>query len=130
MYKRQLYRRDALPDPAFPPRFTGASHLEDLSLSAEIGKRWKLANARTARIYHDSQPGSHKADHVAHARQELTNRHYVMTEVLGRRSARHHLGLLVSHLYQTTASCYRTPGRLLSRLLGSALAAGQILVSR
>ena len=48
-----LYRREALPTPLFPPIFTGYSLMEDLTLSLTVGKVWKLANARTARIFHD-----------------------------------------------------------------------------
>jgi len=79
-----IYRREALPSPPFPDHFRGYSLAEDLALSLVVSKSWKLANARTARIYHDSQPGSHKADVVALAEMELFNRHYVMTEVMGR----------------------------------------------
>jgi glycosyltransferase involved in cell wall biosynthesis len=79
-----LYRREALPDPAFPSRFTGYSLMEDLTLSLTVGKHWKLANARTARIYHDSQPGSHKSDPALLSEMHLLNRHYVMKYVLGR----------------------------------------------
>ena len=125
-----LYRRNALPDPVFPERFTGASHFEDLALSAEVGKTHPLANARTARIFHDSQPGSHKADHRAHARQELLNRHFVMSEVLGRKSAGHHFWLAVSHFYQTFASGMRSPRKLLPRLLGSMSGLGTIALGK
>jgi hypothetical protein len=31
--------------------------MEKVTLSLTGGKRWKLANGRTARIDHDSQPG-------------------------------------------------------------------------
>src|ERR1700686_3866574 len=79
-----LYRREALPDPPFPDRFEGYSMMEDLALSLTVGRCWKLANARTARIYHDSQPGEHKSDPGLVAEMELVNRHYVMTKVLGR----------------------------------------------
>jgi glycosyltransferase involved in cell wall biosynthesis len=80
-----LYRREALPDPPFPKFFTGYSMMEDVALSARVGQHWKLANARTARIYHDSQGGDHKSNTVLVARMELLNRYYVMTQVLGRR---------------------------------------------
>lgn len=79
-----IYRRDALPDPPFDSIFTGYSMMEDLTLSLRVAKRWRLANARTARIFHDSQPGAYKADIAALAEMELVNRHYVMTQVLGR----------------------------------------------
>ena len=83
-----MYRHQALPTPPFPAHFTGYSMMEDLTLSATVGKNWTLLNARTARIFHDSQPGSHKSDPVALAEMELVNRYYVMTQVLDRRGLR------------------------------------------
>src|SRR5204863_9646194 len=56
-----IYRRVALPSPPFDSVFTGYSMMEDLTLSLRVGQKWKLANARTARIFHDSQPGPHKS---------------------------------------------------------------------
>ena len=52
-----LYRREALPDPPFARRFSGYSMMEDLTLSLTVSKRWRLANARTARIFHDFAAG-------------------------------------------------------------------------
>jgi glycosyltransferase involved in cell wall biosynthesis len=80
-----LYRHVALPQPPFPSHFAGYSLMEDVALSCTVGKNWKLANARTARIHHDSQPSEHKQDMVGASRMELVNRHYVMTNVLRRR---------------------------------------------
>lgn len=81
-----LFRRAALPTPLFDPFFKGYSYMEDAALSLRVGKSWKLVNARTARLYHDSQPGEHKADMTALARMEMINRHHVMTTLLGRGS--------------------------------------------
>ena len=79
-----LYRRAVLPEPAFDSVFTGYSLMEDLTLSLRVGRHWKLANVRTARIFHDSQPGAHKSDLRKLSCMELVNRHYVMTEILKR----------------------------------------------
>lgn len=81
-----LYRRGALPKPLFPGFFTGYSMMEDVALSLVVGRKWQLANARTARIFHDSQRGDHKKSKVELAKMELVNRHYVMTHILGRRT--------------------------------------------
>jgi GT2 family glycosyltransferase len=90
-----MYRREALPDPPFDAFFTGYSLMEDVTLSQRVAQRgWKLANVRTARIFHDSQPSSHKLDVVAAATMELLNRHYVMTQVLERRKSIDYLRLL------------------------------------
>jgi glycosyltransferase involved in cell wall biosynthesis len=98
-----LYRREALPDPLFPPIFTGYSLMEDVTLSLTVGKKWKLANARTARIFHDSQPGDHKNNPGVLAKMELVNRHFVMTQVLERRTFQDYFKLLVLQLFEITA---------------------------
>jgi glycosyltransferase involved in cell wall biosynthesis len=90
-----LYRREALPDPPFLDYFQGYSLMEDLTLSLTVGRSWKLANARTARIYHDSQPGIHKFDPKRVAEMQLINRHFVMTRVLGRSRFSDYLKLLL-----------------------------------
>jgi len=105
-----LYRREALPQPAFRPFFTGYSMLEDLALSSEIGKRWKLANVRNARIFHDSQPADHKADAAALSRMELVNRHYVMAEILKRRSLSDYAKLALWELFQSAVGLVQQRG--------------------
>lgn len=94
-----LYRREALPTPLFPPIFTGYSLMEDLTLSLTVGKQWKLANARTARIFHDSQPGEYKSDLGVLAKMDLINRHYVMTSVLAKRGWQDYLKLAVFQVF-------------------------------
>lgn len=94
-----LYRREALPSPVFQSHFTGYSLMEDVALSVQVGKSWKLYNARTARIYHDSQPGQHKRSAYALARMELVNRHYVMASVLKRRSAKDYFKFVLFQLF-------------------------------
>ena len=68
-----LYRREAVPDPLFPPNFTGYSLMEDVTLSLVVGKKWQLFNARTARIFHDSQPGDHKNNQQVLSKMDLVN---------------------------------------------------------
>ena len=82
-----IYRREALPNPPFDSHFTGYSFMEDVALSLTVGKTWKLMNARTARIYHDSQAAEYKSNLSELATMELINRHYVMTRILSRTSA-------------------------------------------
>jgi GT2 family glycosyltransferase len=94
-----MYRRAALPMPPFPDRFIGYSLMEDVALSLTVAKRWRLANVRGARVFHDSQPGAHKDDRAARIRMEMVNRHYIMTHIVmsGRVD---YLKLLVWHLFQ------------------------------
>jgi glycosyltransferase involved in cell wall biosynthesis len=106
-----LYRREALPDPPFPSQFHGYSLMEDLALSLTVGKRWQLANARTARIFHDSQPGTHKSDPAALAEMQLVNRHYVMTRILGRNRIADYLKLILFELFSIASSLQSRSGR-------------------
>jgi glycosyltransferase involved in cell wall biosynthesis len=111
-----IYRRAALPDPPFDSVFTGYSMMEDLALSAQIGKTWRLANARTARIFHDSQPGPHKSDPGVLSEMELFNRHYVMTCVLGRRGWSDYARLAIWEAFQIVASRSQLWPRLRGKL--------------
>jgi glycosyltransferase involved in cell wall biosynthesis len=126
-----LYRRQAMPDPPFPDHFTGYSLMEDLTLSLTVGKSWKLANARTARIYHDSQPGTHKSDPTALAEMQLVNRHYVMTKVLGRNRFSDYLKLILFEVFSLASCLQSRSGRALlgPSLHGRALALRRIAAS-
>lgn len=120
-----LYRREALPNPLFPGIFTGYSLMEDVYLSLMVAKRWKIANARTARIFHDSQPGDHKNNPGKLAQMELVNRHYVMTQVLGRKTPQDYVKLMVLQLFEIAASLQsaqgwlQLPGVLQGKILGT-----------
>jgi glycosyltransferase involved in cell wall biosynthesis len=82
-----LYRRAALPTPPFQPMFVGPSIAEDLALSLTVGKSWTLLNARTVRAFHISDPHHHTAEAAAAiSEMEFINRHYIATQILGRRS--------------------------------------------
>ncbi len=98
-----LYRREALPNPPFPRVFRGYSLCEDLALSLLVGRQWRLANNPRARIVHKSVPGSHKSNPSTLARMEVLHRHYVMTEILGRRRPRHYAQLLLWELFNSAA---------------------------
>lgn len=98
-----LYRREAVPDPLFPPNFTGYSLMEDVTLSLIVGKKWQLLNGRTARIFHDSQPGDHKNNQQVLAKMDLVNRHYVMTQVLERSTISDYFKLMLLQLFAIAA---------------------------
>ena len=82
-----LYRREALPITPFLPFFTGYSLMEDLALSVEVGKHWKLANCPAARIFHDSQPADYKSQQVRRQAMEVANRWFVLAKVMERGGA-------------------------------------------
>lgn len=94
-----LYRKEALPEPLFPKNFTGYSLMEDVALSLTVGKNWKLVNARTARIFHDSQPGDHKNNAGTLAKMELVNRHFVMTKILERKQFSDYFKFVILELF-------------------------------
>jgi GT2 family glycosyltransferase len=79
-----IYRRKALPRQPFDSFFSGYSLMEDLALSLRVGRQWRLANVRTARIRHEGGFQADKADRRKFAKMELLNRHYVMTKILNR----------------------------------------------
>jgi glycosyltransferase involved in cell wall biosynthesis len=107
-----LYRGEALPKPAFPSHFFGYSLMEDVALSSMVGRHWKLANARTARIVHDSQPGQDKQDIAVISRMELVNRHYVMTTVLQRRRLSDYAKLALWECFLLLTGAVQTRGGL------------------
>ncbi|MBW4506925.1 MAG: glycosyltransferase [Scytonematopsis contorta HA4267-MV1] len=113
-----LYRRQALPHPLFSSMFTGYSLMEDLTLSLIVGKKWRLANARTARIFHDSQSGDHKNNVATLAQMELVNRHYVMTKILNKQQLGDYFKLLVLQIYEIIATSISAKHSLPLLLLG------------
>jgi glycosyltransferase involved in cell wall biosynthesis len=127
-----LYRRQALPDPPFPDNFTGYSLMEDLSLSLTVGRHWKLANARTARIHHDSQSGEYKSDLVELSKMELVNRYFIMTQIMCRRGVGDYAKLALWELYQLVVCALRTQGRAQFRrvLCGKLLGLRNIVAKR
>jgi glycosyltransferase involved in cell wall biosynthesis len=124
-----MYRREALPEPPFPDHFTGYSLMEDVTLSVIVGRKWKLANARTARIFHDSQPGSHKSDPAELAAMELINRHYVMTHILQHTGLLDYLRLFLWEVFQLAAASAQPDSRrhILSTLRGKGMAILRLL---
>jgi glycosyltransferase involved in cell wall biosynthesis len=124
-----MYRREALPSPPFDSIFSGYSLMEDLALSLKVGRSWKLANVRTARIYHDSQRADYKSDVADLARMQLVNRHYVMTEILHRRRIGDYLRLIVWELFQLAVcgACSRSRRQVSATCSGKFQALHQIV---
>ncbi len=106
-----LYRRAALPFPVFPPFFTGYSLGEDVNLSLTVAKRWKLVNARTARLFHNGRAGAHKSNPAELARMSLVNRHYIMTKTLGHTSMADYVKLAIAETFGVISSLRTRGGR-------------------
>jgi GT2 family glycosyltransferase len=107
-----LYRREVLPVPLFPENFTGYSLMEDVALSLRVGKKWKLSNARTARIFHDSQPGDHKNNPATLAKMELVNRFYIINSILGQHQVADYMKFAVIEIFGIVASLVSANGWL------------------
>ncbi len=116
-----IYRREALPNPPFASFFTGYSMMEDAALSLVVSRRWKLLNARTARIHHDSQAGEHKADPAEIACMAVVNRDFVARRILGRKGLRYWLELAIWGAFQfaATAPAARRSGKSRAALKGT-----------
>ena len=133
-----LYRRKALPRPPFITEHIGrqiylpAFPLEDMTLSLRVRKHWKLANARTAKIFHDSQSGTHKSNIASMSRMELLNRHYVMTRLLERRRFRDYLKLALAQTFGVVTSLTSVSGwkTLPAVVSGKLSAIGLMLAAR
>jgi glycosyltransferase involved in cell wall biosynthesis len=117
-----LYRKAAMPNPPFSNHFVGYSFMEDVALSLTVAEDWKLANARTARICHDSQPGKYKDNKRLMAKMELVNRHYIMSRILARTHALDYMKLALLEVFGITTSLTsaRAWGELPSLLIGKA----------
>lgn len=127
-----LYKTAALPNPVFPVTFKGYSLMEDLALSLEIGKKWKLYNVRKARIFHDSQAGEHKNSVLRISRMELVNRHYIMRNVLCRKKISDYLKLLLFEIFGITVVLTTKAGwkNLIPATAGKFIAVVDILFSK
>ena len=84
--------------------------MEDLGLSLRVGKKWKLANVRTARIRHESQAGAHKQNARELAAMELVNRHYVMTKILDRQRFTDFLRMGIWEIFSMFSSLRQSDG--------------------
>ena len=127
-----MYRAAALPDPPFPPGFKGYSLLEDVALSLKVARKWKLYNARTARIFHDSQPGLHKNSVYALSKMELVNRHHIMSSIMGRKSVKDYAKLFLFEMFGILSVLTGFSGwkNLVPAALGKLAATGTILFSK
>lgn len=124
-----MYRREALPDPPFDPFFKDYSLVEDMAMSLVVARRWRMANVRGARVYHDRVKGEIKSGARKFAIIELVGRHYIMVNVLGKNTAADHVRLAAYQFFMLI-SLLRTPlGRrqFFPSLLGKFQAIPQVI---
>jgi GT2 family glycosyltransferase len=126
-----MYRRDALPNPPFLAEFIDYSLMEDLALSLQVAKEWKIANVRTARIFHDSQAGAHKQDVRSVSAMELVNRHHIMTSIMGKRRLGDYVRLTVWELFSLASTIVSSkPGGTLAAVAGKCDAIKKIVTKK
>ncbi|MCC6356950.1 MAG: hypothetical protein IT577_23940 [Verrucomicrobiae bacterium] len=77
-------------------------------MSLVVARRWKLANVRGARVYHDRVKGEIKSGARRFAIIELMGRHYMMVQILGKNTAADHVRLAAHQLFMLI-SLLRTP---------------------
>ncbi|MCS3801725.1 glycosyltransferase family A protein [Niastella sp. OAS944] len=99
-----LYKKDQLPDPVFDRHFEGYSLMEDLVLSLRVAQTSRLYNVRTARIFHDTQPGVQKNNVQVMSEMDLVNRYYVMRKVMKQKGLMPYLKLIIHQLYFAVAT--------------------------
>lgn len=125
-----LYCKSALPVPAVPDHFEGGAFGEDLAASLSVVRTHRLVHVRDARCYHDSQGGEHKSSLCRSAEQGVRNRHYIMTHIMGKDSARDHLDFALLHLFYLGTLALKGPdrGRFFPVLMGYVLGFGRLLL--
>lgn len=119
------YRREALQTRRFP-EFDGYSVMEDVHLSASVGREYALMNTTRARLFHHDLGRRTHRDWAALGESHVVHRHQVMTQVLGRTRVLDYARLLLYELgYCTLAAIWRgnrrcVPALLKGRLRGAA----------
>jgi glycosyltransferase involved in cell wall biosynthesis len=97
LYRNDLFQRERFPN------FTGYSFMEDVHLSARIGKSHRLYFDAEAVYDHFSAPTGFKNDRAAYAAAALKNRRIVAREVMGMPAAKFELKLFLDRIFQTVA---------------------------
>lgn len=123
-----MYRRAAMPSPAFLDFFQGYSLLEDAALSIEVGKNWGLKNVPAAKIFHDSKPANYKSQTRKRTQMEWMNRWFVMSRIQGKKGIIWSLRLAVYQLIMLLLSLRSAHGlrQFFPRLIGLISASFQI----
>jgi glycosyltransferase involved in cell wall biosynthesis len=125
-----LYRAAALPRPVFPRWMRGLVTYEDVALSLEVARRWRLAVHTGTMVLHRSATGDHKRSAFASARRGLRDRYRVATRVMRRRRLRVAIELLLVEAYHVLAAHRRAGGlRALPVRVAGRLAAVPFIVA-
>ncbi len=102
-YRTALFRREEF------PHFAGYSFMEDVHLSARIGRTHQLFFHRAALFEHRDAPSTWKRNHRQLARSRLRNQRQVAREILGLRPFELAWKLLLHRLFVTAYLLLRRP---------------------
>jgi hypothetical protein len=94
-YRNAVFQREKF------PAFEGYSSMEDVHLSARVGRTHRLYFHATARFEHRDATSSWKRNHAALARSRIHNQRTVAREVLGFTGPVFELKLLLHRLFVT-----------------------------
>lgn len=101
-----LYRKSALPRPLFNRCFQGYSMMEDLELSLQVGKSWKLIHASQAKAKHNSETSEQKENVYEMSKMELINRAHIMANVLGKNTVKDYFRFGLWEVFLITAKAF------------------------
>lgn len=105
------YRREVLLAEPCWEGFSGYSFLEDVLLSARVGRHYRLLNTTRARLVHKGMGESTHTDWAEFGESMVLNRHAITMHVLGRRRLRDYARLLGYELLYCTAGQIKNPTR-------------------
>jgi GT2 family glycosyltransferase len=112
-YRTPLFLRERFPD------FEGYSFLEDVHLSARIGKTHRLFFHKEARFIHLDAPSRFKRDPLRLARTRVRNQRVVAREILGLQGPVLGGKLLLHKLFVTISLLRRSGGGRAMEILGT-----------
>jgi GT2 family glycosyltransferase len=112
-YRTQLFRREKFPE------FEGYSFLEDVHISARIGRTHRLFFHRAATFIHRDAPSTFKRNAAALARMRLRHQRIVARDILGLREPWLSAKLLLHRLFVTLCVLRRRGPAWRAELLGT-----------
>jgi GT2 family glycosyltransferase len=128
------YRREIFLSERFWESFSGYSFLEDVHLSARVGRKYRLLNTTRARLVHRALGANSHTDWAEFGESMIMNRHAVTMHVLERRRLRDYARLFGYELLYCTAGQIKNPTRPwranLQLLRGKLRGVGKLLMGK
>ncbi len=113
VYRKELFMREKF------PRFAGYSFMEDVHLSARIGKTHALYFHAEALCQHRDAPSSWKRDAAAMARMRIRNQRLVAREIMGLSGPVCEWKLLLHRLFSSVSIVRQGGANRLPALIGT-----------